>query len=431
MIKSSSKIKISILINLFLKVFGMGLTFFIYSLSFKLFGSDSEYGVWLVILGIINWIAILDLGLGNGLRNNLSKAITNNSFKDGQKFVSTAYFTMFPLVILISLVILVLGNFIDWSSILNTDIPNIDLIVEITLILFVINLGFKLIEGISYSFQDAYIPPIIITTINVIFLGILFIGILFHIDSLYYVSISYGLVHISVYGIFNYILFSKKYKNVLPKYKGFDRTEIRKLFNLGIKFFMIQMMAIVVLSSDSFLTSMFLGPEHVPQYQIANKLFNVLLILSSIIMTPLWSAITSHFVKDDFVWIRKIIKRLILMFFSLCFVCLLLVVFSNKLIYLWMGPGIRINTSTIIFMAIMTMLMLWSNIFAYILNGMSKTNKQLIFMTIAALINIPLSYYCSVHLDMGVNGIILASIIAFTAYSISCPIEVWYVLRKR
>jgi len=37
-----------------------------------------EYGVWITVFSITNWIFTLDMGIGHGLRNKLTKAITLN-----------------------------------------------------------------------------------------------------------------------------------------------------------------------------------------------------------------------------------------------------------------------------------------------------------------------------------------------------------------
>src|SRR5690606_12870705 len=56
------------------------------------------YGVWLTITTLIVWISLFDIGLGNGLRNNLAKSIALNEKHKAQIYISTSYFFIIILV---------------------------------------------------------------------------------------------------------------------------------------------------------------------------------------------------------------------------------------------------------------------------------------------------------------------------------------------
>ena len=43
-----------------------------------------EYGIWLTINGILLWMDSFDVGLGNGLRNQLTKAIAAKDYTRGR-----------------------------------------------------------------------------------------------------------------------------------------------------------------------------------------------------------------------------------------------------------------------------------------------------------------------------------------------------------
>ena len=56
--------------------------------------SASEYGIWLTISSIIGWFALVDIGLGSGLRNKLAEALAKNDILLAKKYVSTTYFSL-------------------------------------------------------------------------------------------------------------------------------------------------------------------------------------------------------------------------------------------------------------------------------------------------------------------------------------------------
>src|SRR5690554_1545023 len=56
---------------------------------------DSErYGIWIALTSMLTWFHFFDIGLGNGLRNLLTEAITQNNYKKARELVSTSYALM-------------------------------------------------------------------------------------------------------------------------------------------------------------------------------------------------------------------------------------------------------------------------------------------------------------------------------------------------
>lgn len=56
--------------------------------------SSPIYGIWMTLYSIISWLSIFDIGLGNGLRNNLTKCLVEGNYKDAKEYVSTAYVSL-------------------------------------------------------------------------------------------------------------------------------------------------------------------------------------------------------------------------------------------------------------------------------------------------------------------------------------------------
>lgn len=50
-----------------------------------------NYAVWLTLTSLVSWIALFDIGLGNGLRNRLSETLAKNDITQSKKYISTAY----------------------------------------------------------------------------------------------------------------------------------------------------------------------------------------------------------------------------------------------------------------------------------------------------------------------------------------------------
>ncbi|PUU88936.1 polysaccharide biosynthesis C-terminal domain-containing protein, partial [Halanaerobium sp.] len=86
--------------------------------------------------------------------------------------------------------------------------------------------------------------------------------------------------------------------------------------------------------------------------------------------------------------------------------------------------NLDLSNSFIILMSIMIVLRIWSDIFSYISNGISRMKVQFYTSIIAAVINIPLSVYFARYLKMGNNGVVLGSIFSLSLFAIFGPLDI-------
>ena len=70
--------------------------------------NEYEYGIWLTLNSILVWINSFDIGLGNGLRNQLASALSTNNTKLARELISTAY----GMIIILMLCIFAIGSII-------------------------------------------------------------------------------------------------------------------------------------------------------------------------------------------------------------------------------------------------------------------------------------------------------------------------------
>ena len=99
----------------------MFVSFILYPLLIDLLGVE-VYGTWLTIASISTWMTFFEFGLGSGLKNQLGRALANNNIIHGKELVSTAYFVIFIIVIVLSLIFWCIKDFINWNSLLGSSL---------------------------------------------------------------------------------------------------------------------------------------------------------------------------------------------------------------------------------------------------------------------------------------------------------------------
>ena len=70
----NKNVKKNILWSFALKALSVGLSFLVLPLTVN-YLTAVEYGVWVTLFSVMNWVNMLDMGIGLGLRNRLAEAV--------------------------------------------------------------------------------------------------------------------------------------------------------------------------------------------------------------------------------------------------------------------------------------------------------------------------------------------------------------------
>ena len=115
-----------------------------------------RYGLWMAISSIMALMSFADVGLGNGLLNAISKAHGKNSIKDAQTAVSSTFYMLLSISILLLLIFLIIYPFIEWQILFNAQsklaIEESGPTMFVLVIIFLINMPL----GIARRIQDGY-----------------------------------------------------------------------------------------------------------------------------------------------------------------------------------------------------------------------------------------------------------------------------------
>lgn len=376
--------------------------------------SAPQYGVWLVITSIVSWVSLMDIGLGNGLRNKLVAAIAKNDIIECKKYISSAYAVLTIFMSFIMILFLIISGNLSWNNILNTnDISSDDLtmLVNIVFISFVIQFILNLLNSILFAFQKPALSSSLTLLSNLFsFIAVLIAVKLFRITDLLHLGTIISVTPIAVLLISTIILFAGTLKNYRPSIKYIELSKIKDTLDLGIKFFVIQIITIVLYQTNNILITHVVDSSAVVQYNIVYKYMNVLVMAFTIIITPIWSATTDAFVREDFDWIKKthnILNKILLLTIGIgC----IMVIFSPLVFNIWLGKNhlpIPFLTTILVFIYV-SFKMAYSS-YGYIINGTGKVYAQLIITLIIAILYIPFTIFMGKML--GLNGIIISSCI--------------------
>lgn len=391
-----------------------------------------NYGIWLTLTSIVSWCSFLDIGLGHGLRNNLAKAIAENNTVLAKRLVATSYFLLACVVLLAGAIVVIVFPIFNWSNILNAPQSlNQDLTVLtiVTIVCFLTTFVLRLINSILFAIQKPALSSLV--EVSSQFVAFLMVAIMAN-SGYKWSLLQYGsvisVIPVIVVFIYTLILFSTKLKNLSFNVKDIDLKLSNNLFNLGFKFLVIQITAILLFQTNNFILTHVIGPEAVTEYNISYKYIGIISMLFSIINAPLWSATTDAYFRKDFKWIVSTLTKMKKVFFFFVVLGVFAVLISGIVYKIWLSNKVESDYFLQILILCYYTLSMWCGIHCSIINGTGKVKLQFYFTTVEALCHIPLAIFLG-HL-FGIYGVIMSMILMTAINAIWEPIQVKKILNN-
>ena len=385
---------------------------------------DAErYGIWLTLTSVVGWFTFFDAGLGNGLRNNLTIALAKRDFILAKEYISTTYAIVSITFLSVLFIFYVINPFLNWEHILNTNnIPKeeLALLTYIVFTFFFLRFIFNLIGIVLMADQRPSLNNAFSPISNIVSLIIIYILTFYTKGNLIIMGFVMSFIPLFVLIIATFFLFKKKYINIKPSFKNINWDHSKILLGLGFKFFIMQIASLIMFTTSNMIIAQVLGPEQVTIYNIAFKYFQIPIMAYAIIMTPIWSAVTDAYARDDYSWMKNALKKLNLLSLIFAFGVLFMLYMSQTIYQFWVGDKIKIPFIVSFVMAIYTLINIGLSPYSQYINGMGKLyiSTRLVFLIF--FLYIPLAIFLA-KTQLQVAGVLLATIII---NGIGIPIQI-------
>jgi O-antigen/teichoic acid export membrane protein len=373
-----------------------------------------QYGIWLTISSLVTWMSFFDIGMGHGLRNKVTTALSIGDIPLAKKYVSTTYASIAIIATFLFIGLCFVIPSVDWRTLLN--IPN-TLTENVNIILIIVfgTFSFQFIVQLINTVLAAIHKPALAGLISFIGQAALLCCVLFLTK---YVSASLTIliavitvVPLIVMLLGTILLYTKSLKYIAPELSLVDFSMTKKILNTGGAFFLIQLGAIVLFQTDNIIITKVLGPGSVTNFNVAYKLFSIVLLIFTIVITPYWSAVSDAYVKSDFLWMKRSLVSVRKIWFALSILSIALLAGSDWIFHAWLGKTIVVSAQLSIAMTFYVIIYMWQTLHVYFLNGIGKIKLQLILVLTSAVLNLPVAIYLGRH--WGLPGIITANTIFF------------------
>ena len=368
---------------------------------------DEKYGLWATILSVITWISFFDIGIGNGLRNLLSRLVAEKKEEEAKRAVSTAYIVL-SLVATVLLTFLVILVFLaDWYYVFSTTV-SLDIVLLITFFFICVNFVLALSNSILYALHRAEIVSVrncLVQAANIICLLVVR---RFSEGNLVVIAILFGATSAVFYTEASIAIF-RSHTFLRPSIRYFDKSMIREISSIGVKFFVIQLMGLLLFTVDNVLITHYFGAMKATPFSITNKVFNTAYSAFAAFIVPYWSRTTVAFSQGDTRWIRDSIQKVSIVGFVFIVCYFGIAIVFDPVMSLWLNRSLDNQEGLVFLMALFYSLYTVLGIECQFINGTGMITAQLIVYIIIGSLNVPLSIIFGVYLGMGSFGIRLAT----------------------
>ncbi|UUW09503.1 polysaccharide biosynthesis protein [Flavobacterium plurextorum] len=428
----SQKANFNIILSIFFKGGSIALQLVLVSLTVNYIKPD-VYGVWLTVSSLVGWIAIFDIGIGNGLRNKLSESLAKNDFKKARIYVSTTYAIIGIIAIIFIVLYFLVSPFVSWQNVFNSSfIPEKELyrVVTVVSLCFLLKFVTDIINIVAASFQMVSISSILLFISNVALTGAVWILTKTTHANLVLLALCLSFFPVVISLVATFYLFKKNFKLVSPSLKAVDFKESKSIMSLGSQFFILQIITLIVFQTDNILIAQLFHPSDVTDFNISYKYFNIVSMFFTILIAPYWTAFTEAFFKNEYVWIEKTINTLIKYWFYSIIVLIIMIFYAKYIIKLWVGNAVIVSLPLSLSICLYIVVFNWNSIFASFLNGVGKIRIQIICAIVMGIVNIPLSIFFVRVLKFGIFAMPASNFICLSIGAIICFIQYKKIIKN-
>lgn len=397
---------------------------------------DSDYGLWVLVFALFQWVLLMDFGLASVLKTKIPVLIHENKQDILKSYLKSTYKITAYIALFLFVFFLILIYFFDLKAILKIPEHSISFVKKlfvINMFFFCLNFLFNVHKSLFVAFLKGKYAEQSIAFNQLLFL-ISLLCLLFiapnigNEDKLLYITLLNGLVCFFVNALYTLFFFYEEKLNLKTTVKT-PREFLKEIIVLGTKYMIIQIGLLVVFSSDNYILSSAFGPKDIVPYEVVNKyyLFPIMILFAT--LSPLWSMFAKNYIQNNKKKLLQTFRQFNLLFLLMIGFVICISVICPFVISIWIKDKISVPHGLILYTAIVTTFRIFVTFYTFFLNGIGKLNKYIILLLLSVVVKIPLSFSL-IKFGFGINSVVISTLIILLVWIIYIPMECYYIVYK-
>ena len=374
-----------------------------------------RYGMWMTITSLVAVLSFADLGMGNGLLNAVAVANARADRKAAQTAVSSAFFMLLGMTILLGLGGALTISHVDWGRVFNVHSPvaqqEAPAAVALFMLCFAVNMPLSVVQRVQAGFQEGFSSNLWQALGSLLGLAFVYTAVRIKLGLPWLIlGLSGGpLVAVTL----NFASqFWQTRPWLAPSLRTFRWREARQLARSGLFFVVLNISTLLGVQSDTLIVAHFCGAESVATYSVASRLFWFIVMISTLAL-PAWPALGEAIERGDIGWASKALKRLLVCSGALsALLGITVVLYGQALARLWVGASVVPHYNLLISFAIWGLVSSYLSAVMMLLNSHITLARHALLFAITSCVSLALKIPLVVML--GLPGTILASSLAYS-----------------
>ena len=341
-----------------------------------------EFGIWVTISSLLAMATFADFGIGNGVLNIVAYADGQDDRDSIHRAISSGFAVLSAVALVVLGIFAITIKWLSWADILHvTSIGARSETAPAILVFaacFALNIPLDLVQRAQLGLQEGFRSNLWQLFGSIAALAGVVAGIHLRISLPALIAVLAGApVLATALNTLHFFVIGRP--DLRPSIGLVSKDSIRRILSFGTLFFVLQLVVAVSFSADSFIIARVLGVAQVPGDPIPQRMFSLISVMVSILVTPLWPAYAEAISRGDIPWVRKTLARSLTFVFVLTFTAsVLLLLLARFILAWWIGPQFSVSFVLLVGLALWSVVESCGATNAMFMNGANIVRFQII-----------------------------------------------------
>lgn len=387
------------------------------------------FGVWMMLTALLGFMAFADLGVGNGVLNNATRAKATADVPLLRRTLMAGYGITCAAGLLLWCIWLLWAHFSPQPSLLAGTISpgnQAEVVASFGVFaaLLAINIPGSLVQRVQLGMQQGYWNGI-----NQLISALLTIGavrLTLHLDggvptlilATLGVQAFVNVCNTGAWLFLNKLLRWREWRGAL------DTPTVRALLRTSCMFFLLQMAAAFAFQSDAVVITQTLGQDAYGDFAVIQRLFLFISMVLNAALVGMWPAFGEAIASHNLAWAKTALKRCMAGAAAVAVLaCTVLALGLPFILAHWLDTPMRPVWSLVLVLSLWTVIDACANVFAAFMNGANILRAQLILALAMAGTAFAAKWLLTPWL--GPTGAVLSTIVAYCLISVPGQIRIF------
>lgn len=379
---------------------------------------NERFGLWMTISAFSALLSFTDFGVGNSVLTALAKKAGTGKILELRVQISSAYGAMFAIAIAMLALLLLVYPLVEWSDLFNVRSrlarDEAGPAVATFLTILALNIPLGLIARVQLGLQQGFR--------GYLWQGIASVFALAALVAATWLEASLPLLVLAMAGtplavnLANAVLyFGWVRPDLRPSAAFLSGSAMRSLSVNGGMFLVLQVCAALMFHSNALIIAQVLGAQAVATYSVVERMFAIIGLLLSFILTPLWPAYGEAVTSGDLAWVRRALRgSLLLSMGASSIMSGALVLFGPQLLNWWIGSAITVPLILLAGFGGWKVVEASANSMATFLNGVGALKIQVILALLSTFVSIIIKIWWI--REFGIAGLLFAMSVTYLIF---------------